>query len=77
MRGSSMPLRRAHQTAEQLLALIDQFPAQNDSSKDGASEQQEQQKDIEGLLTSIRSKYRVMCASFGVRPRLQAAAMSM
>ena len=59
--------RRAGQNAEQLLALIDQFPAKNDSKT-------QQEQDVEALLQNIRNKYRVVCASFGVRPRLQAAA---
>lgn len=61
---------RAGQNAEQLLSLIDQFPAENDSKT-------QQDQDVEALLQNIRSKYRVVCASFGVRPRLQAVQMSM
>lgn len=61
---------RACATAGGLLALIDQFPAKNDSKSQG-------DQDLEALLQTIRNKYRVVCASFGIRPRLQAVPISM
>ena len=56
---------------EQLVALIDRFPSFNDSSK------RQDDQDMELMLQNIRSKYRILCSSFGVRPRLQKAATTL
>lgn len=53
-----------------LLTMIDNFPTRNSSADTGP------ESDTEALLQSIRTKYRVMCASLVIRPRLQKADMS-
>lgn len=60
--------RRSISNANRLLELITQFPKINPSSTDAGSE-----LDIPQLLSRIRSRYKVLCASFGVRPTLRAA----
>ncbi|CAD6580644.1 MAG: hypothetical protein CYPHOPRED_001323 [Cyphobasidiales sp. Tagirdzhanova-0007] len=47
---------------EQLVALIDRFPSFNDSSK------RQDDQDMELMLQNIRSKYRILCSSFGRVP---------
>ena len=60
--------RRSINNANRLLELITQFPKINPSSTDAGSE-----LDIPQLLSRIRSRYKVLCASLGVRPTLRAA----
>jgi len=57
--------RGAHH-ASALLALIERFPRKNPRpDEDGV--------DMSAQLRLIRSRYKAMCASFGVRARLQPA----
>lgn len=51
-----------------MLDAIAQFPRANPSAADPASD-----LDIPKLLRQIRSRYKVLCASLGVRPRLRSA----
>ena len=60
---------RASQHIRSLLDSISQFPRVNPSASDPASEE----LDIPKLLRQIRSRYKVLCSSLGVRPRLQSA----
>ncbi|KAG8763539.1 hypothetical protein FRC12_008516 [Ceratobasidium sp. 428] len=55
--------------AEQLLSLIAKFPMTNPST----AIEEGSQIDIVRLFTQIRSKYKVLCSTLGVRPRLVAA----
>ncbi|KAI9439210.1 DUF1715-domain-containing protein [Lactarius indigo] len=63
--AGSVDSRGAHH-ASALLALIERFPRKNPRpDEDGV--------DMGAQLRLIRSRYKVMCASFGVRARLQPA----
>jgi hypothetical protein len=64
-----LSFRRAPQHIRSLLESISQFPRVNPSALDPASEE----IDIAKLLRQIRSRYKVLCSSLGVRPRLQSA----
>lgn len=57
---------RAVQTATQLLEVIKQYPMINAAADN---------TDMEALLSSARSKYRVFCAGVGMRPRVHVATM--
>ncbi|KAF8971873.1 hypothetical protein BDZ97DRAFT_1650504 [Flammula alnicola] len=59
---------RASQHIRILLDSISQFPRVNPSASDSSSE-----LDIPKLLRQIRSRYKVLCSSLGVRPRLQSS----
>ncbi|KAJ4482388.1 hypothetical protein J3R30DRAFT_3459052 [Lentinula aciculospora] len=59
---------RAFHHIKQLLELISQFPRVNPSSSDGSSD-----LDISKLSRQIRSRYKVLCSSLGVRPSLRAS----
>ncbi|KJA28309.1 hypothetical protein HYPSUDRAFT_122022, partial [Hypholoma sublateritium FD-334 SS-4] len=59
---------RAAQHIRHILDAIAQFPRANPSAADPASD-----IDIPKLLRQIRSRYKVLCASLGVRPRLRSA----
>lgn len=61
---------RAFNNIEILLAHISTFPTTNDSTLLSPAADT---PDIAALLTSIRTKYRTVCAGLGVRPRLVAA----
>ncbi|KXN85758.1 hypothetical protein AN958_10941 [Leucoagaricus sp. SymC.cos] len=54
-------------STDRLLDLINQFPKINPSSTDKSSD-----LDIPQLLGRIRSRYKVLCSSLGVRPTLRA-----
>ncbi|KAG9097717.1 hypothetical protein FRC07_010741 [Ceratobasidium sp. 392] len=69
MRASSNIDDRAIRHAEQLLSLIAKFPMTNPST----TVEEGSQLDIVRLFTQIRSKYKVLCSTVGVRPRLLAA----
>ncbi|TFK21633.1 DUF1715-domain-containing protein [Coprinopsis marcescibilis] len=58
--------RKLHNISS-LLKLIGQFPSTNPSQTSSEAE-----VDIMKLLRQIRSKYKLLCATLGVRPRLQA-----
>ncbi|KIM35588.1 hypothetical protein M413DRAFT_449638 [Hebeloma cylindrosporum] len=60
---------RASQHIRYLLDTISHFPRVNPSASEPASEE----LDIPKLLRQIRSRYKVLCSSLGVRPRLQSA----
>ncbi|KAG9080306.1 hypothetical protein FRC06_006807 [Ceratobasidium sp. 370] len=60
---------RAIRHAEQLLSLIAKFPMVNPSTAVEAGSQ----LDIVHLFTQIRSKYKALCSTLGVRPRLLTA----
>jgi hypothetical protein len=77
---------RAAQHIRLILASIAQFPRINPSSappssvggpavavEAGPNTQPDPDVDITQLLRQIRSRYKVLCASLGVRPRLRAA----
>ncbi|KAH9895639.1 DUF1715-domain-containing protein [Cubamyces lactineus] len=51
-----------------LLELIAQFPRENPSAADGPAD-----LDIPKLFRQIRSRYKLLCATLGVRPTLRAA----
>lgn len=53
-----------------LLDLISQFPRVNPSSLVKSSEAKE--LDIQKLFRQIRSRYKALCATLGVRPSLRA-----
>lgn len=54
-----------------LLDLISQFPRVNPSSLVTSPEAEE--LDIQRLFRQIRSRYKALCATLGVRPSLRAA----
>ncbi|KAI0755515.1 hypothetical protein C8Q74DRAFT_1210670 [Fomes fomentarius] len=58
-----------------LLELIAQFPRVNPSAVAAASEgtSSEAEVDIPRLFRQIRSRYKVLCATLGVRPTMRAA----
>ncbi|KAF8497772.1 DUF1715-domain-containing protein [Russula emetica] len=64
--SSGTDARGAHH-ASALLSLIDRFPRKNPRPDDEGV-------DMSAQLRLIRSRYKVMCASLGVRARLQPAA---
>ncbi|KAF8504291.1 hypothetical protein BU17DRAFT_58193 [Hysterangium stoloniferum] len=55
-----------------LLELIAQFPRVNPSPS--SSESDDTALDVAGLLSKIRARYKALCSTLGVRPRLRAAA---
>ncbi|KAF8899408.1 hypothetical protein BD779DRAFT_1391770, partial [Infundibulicybe gibba] len=59
---------RASNHIRHLLELISQFPRVNPSASETASD-----VDIPRLLRQIRSRYKVLCSTLGVRPSLRAA----
>ena len=59
--------RRAIQHIRQLLDVIGQFPRVNPSSSNTDD------VDIQKLQRQIRSRYKALCSSLGVRPRVQVA----
>lgn len=59
---------RSINNSNRLLELIAQFPRINPSSTDKSSD-----LDISQLLSRIRSRYKVLCSSLGVRPTLRAS----
>ncbi|CAE6533702.1 hypothetical protein RSOLAG22IIIB_06328 [Rhizoctonia solani] len=66
--GSSIDDRAIHH-AEQLLSLISQFPMTNPP----VAPQAEPQVDIVRLYAQIRSRYKALCSTLGIRPRLVVA----
>lgn len=74
---------RALNHARQLLKLINTFPTSNTSQTasdassnaigDGEGRLSTDEVDLPALLSSIRARYRLLCTSLGVRPRLVAA----
>ncbi|KAJ3770297.1 hypothetical protein FB446DRAFT_744758 [Lentinula raphanica] len=58
---------RAFNHIKHLLELISQFPRVNPSSSDSSSN-----LDIPKLFRQIRSRYKALCSSLGVRPSLRA-----
>ncbi|KAJ1303860.1 hypothetical protein OPQ81_008279 [Rhizoctonia solani] len=60
---------RAVHHAEQLLSLISKFPLTNPP----VAPQAEPQIDIVRLYSQIRSRYKALCSTLGVRPRLVTA----
>ncbi|KAI4528890.1 DUF1715-domain-containing protein, partial [Schizophyllum commune Loenen D] len=58
---------RAMNHIKHLLDLISQFPRVNPSTSDSSS-----QVDIPKLFRQIRSRYKALCATLGVRPSLRA-----
>jgi len=65
----SFPHRRGAHHASALLSLIDRFPRKNPRPDDEGV-------DMSAQLRLIRSRYKAMCASLGVRARLQPAPLS-
>ncbi|PPQ69476.1 hypothetical protein CVT25_002040 [Psilocybe cyanescens] len=59
---------RASQHIRHLLESISHFPRVNPSAADASSEM-----DISKLLRQIRSRYKMLCTSLGVRPRLRSS----
>jgi hypothetical protein len=66
---SLSPRRRGAHHASALLSLIDRFPRKNPRPDDEGV-------DMSAQLRLIRSRYKAMCASLGVRARLQPARLS-
>lgn len=66
---SRSPRRRGAHHASALLSLIDRFPRKNPRPDDEGV-------DMGAQLRLIRSRYKAMCASLGVRARLQPAPLS-
>ncbi|KDR85901.1 hypothetical protein GALMADRAFT_52033 [Galerina marginata CBS 339.88] len=69
---------RPSQHIRNLLDLISQFPKVNPSTSpttptDDTSSAPSPEVDISKLLSQIRSRYKVLCSSLGVRPRLQSS----
>ncbi|KAH7924469.1 DUF1715-domain-containing protein [Leucogyrophana mollusca] len=64
--------QRAMHHIKHLLELISQFPRINPSAAQAESSSNEE-LDISKLLRQIRSRYKALCASLGVRPTLRAA----
>ncbi|KAJ3500045.1 hypothetical protein NLJ89_g9964 [Agrocybe chaxingu] len=62
---------RASQHIKHLLDLIARFPRVNPSSTNANAEENE--LDISKLQRQIRSRYKALCSSLGVRPRLLSA----
>ena len=65
---TSLPCRRTLNHIRHLLELIAQFPRENPSATDGPAD-----LDIPKLFRQIRSRYKLLCATLGVRPTLRAA----
>ncbi|KAF9235140.1 hypothetical protein BU15DRAFT_51759 [Melanogaster broomeanus] len=61
--------QRAVHHIEHLLDLVRQFPTVNPSPREGEGEGE---VDISKLQRQIRSRYKALCASLGVRPTLRA-----
>ncbi|KAH9486161.1 hypothetical protein JR316_0000225 [Psilocybe cubensis] len=59
---------RAFQHIKHLLESISHFPRVNPSAIDASSE-----LDVTKLLRQIRSRYKMLCTSLGVRPRLRSS----
>lgn len=59
---------------DQLQALIEDFPTQNQlqSNNEEGLISSHSQADMVALLNAIRSKYKICCASMGIKPRIQA-----
>ncbi|EUC56831.1 essential protein Yae1, amino-terminal protein [Rhizoctonia solani AG-3 Rhs1AP] len=66
--GSGIDERAVHHM-EQLLSLISKFPLTNPP----VAPQAEPQVDIVRLYAQIRSRYKALCSTLGVRPRLVVA----
>jgi len=62
---------RSMNQIKHLLDLISQFPRVNPSSLVSSSEVEE--LDIQKLFRQIRSRYKALCATLGVRPSIRAA----
>jgi primary-amine oxidase len=60
------PISRSANHIRHLLGLISQFPRINPSASDISSE-----LDIPKLFRQIRSRYKALCSTLGVRPTLQ------
>ncbi|GAA5962185.1 hypothetical protein JCM3765_003891 [Sporobolomyces pararoseus] len=58
---------------EQILKLSKNFPDSNDSSSLLQQQQQQEDMDITQQLTSLRSKYKTVCATLGIRSRIMSA----
>ncbi|GAA6012965.1 hypothetical protein JCM11491_000923 [Sporobolomyces phaffii] len=63
------PSTRSMQSLEQILALAAAFPSSNDSSLIETASDSEQ-LDITAQLTTLRSKYKTVCATLGIRSRM-------
>ncbi|KAF7784957.1 hypothetical protein Agabi119p4_1122 [Agaricus bisporus var. burnettii] len=59
---------------KRLLDLIQEFPKTNPTTNTDKSSDNE--LDVEKLFSRIRSRYRVLCSSLGIPPRLRTAAIS-
>ena len=73
---TSCTSRRTQNHIRHLLDLIAQFPRVNPSAVAAASEAStttEPEVDIPRLFRQIRSRYKLLCATLGVRPTLRAA----
>ena len=69
-------IRRAQNHVRHLLDLIAQFPRANPSAAAAANDgttPTEPELDIPRLFRQIRSRYKLLCATLGVRPTLRAA----
>ena len=69
-------IRRAQNHVRHLLDLIAQFPRANPSAAAAANNgttPTEPELDIPRLFRQIRSRYKLLCATLGVRPALRAA----
>ncbi|KAF8893719.1 hypothetical protein CPB84DRAFT_1682878 [Gymnopilus junonius] len=62
--------QRPSQHIRYLLNSISQIPRINPSDTSAHSEEASEELDIPKLLWQIRSRYKVLCSSLGVRPRL-------
>lgn len=72
---TSCPPRRTQNHIRHLLELIAQFPRVNPSAAAAASDgtSSEAEVDIPRLFRQIRSRYKLLCATLGVRPTMRAA----
>lgn len=64
------------QALEQILALVAAFPASNDSSLLESTPNEEDQVDITAQLSTLRSKYKTVCATLGIRSRMAVSSAS-
>ncbi|KZV67404.1 DUF1715-domain-containing protein [Peniophora sp. CONT] len=62
--GQGKETHRAVSHARALLTLLSTFPSTNPHEEDGI--------DISALLRQVRSRYKALCASVGIRPSLRA-----
>ena len=75
--GSHVTSSQAESHIPHLLDLVAQYPCTNPSAEPASAEDTgDTQLDIMALLTKICARYKVLCATLGVRSCLHAAAVA-